>query len=179
MSPNQESIYSEENRYYLISNDNYYIRINPDLFLGWKLFDKTSKDIKLNLSFHVINNSYNILSSLKILNILPTEFPILFEEFFYFCECLGIPDVEREYFTNKILDHYKKGWCKFIKNNIFNRISQNNTQFYSYNILWAKICDHLDNFKDTKRRNLVLSNLSVFTLGILLGYFTSVYAFIC
>jgi hypothetical protein len=171
MSPNEDVVFA--NDFYLVSNDNYYIKINSALFYNWDFLNNESKELRVNLSYQILNPCYSIISSIKILKLLPDEFPISFEEFFYFCEILGAPYDEKELLSNTILDHYKPGWNKFIKNNIYNRINHEKNDFYSYYILWAKLCDNIINFKDRSAIKLLFSNFTFLGLGILIGYFSS------
>jgi hypothetical protein len=175
MTPNEDINFIENNTY-LISNDNYYIKINKDLFLGWNI---SELETRVNMSYEVLNLCYSILSSLKVLKLLPSEFPVRFEEFFYFCEILGAPPTEKELLTNTLLDCYKKGWKNYLTKYIYDRMDNSRYDFYTYFILWGKICDEVVSFKDTSNKKLIISNLGVFFVGGLLGYFLSVYAFIC
>jgi hypothetical protein len=165
--------------FYVQSNDHLVIKLNKELFKNWNILHNTSDKIYINLQYNIILLSYTIILSIIETKSLPVIFPLTFEEFFYFCEMFGAPVEEKELLSNTILDYYKPGWKNFMEDHLYSRMNDDESQFYQYQLLWARICDHLSTFRDHSMRKLIISNISCLIGGCIFGYFFSMFTIIC
>jgi hypothetical protein len=154
----------------VISNDNKTLIFDKKIFFCWKIYDHICSDnttIFINLPISIIYLAYSVLLSLDIGSI-PIIFPIKFEEFFIFCDFLGIPKSLKIKYMHQLYDNYRNGWYNYLYYYIYRQMNFKG-DFYDHHILYSKICDNILSFKNHLLSKVIFQYFLIFFSGITTG----------